>query len=153
MRQAIISDSSCIIALANIGQLDLLQQVFETVLTTPQVVAEVGIRLPVWLEVRIPADHLVIERMEAELDLGEASAIALAIELHGSMLILDDLDARKVAKRLGIDVTGTVGVLIGAKRAGFIPAIRPLLDELDRAAFRMSEELRANALRLANEEA
>ena len=69
----------------------------------------------------------------------------------GLRIILDDRKAREVAQRLGIPVTGTVGLLVKAKQEGLIDAIRPLLDALDAHQFRIGDALRAEALRLAGE--
>lgn len=83
-------------------------------------------------------------------DPGESEAIALAYE-KGVRIILDDRKARGLAQRLGIPVTGTVGLLLKAKQEGILPALCPLLDALDQVGFRISEALRAEALRLADE--
>jgi predicted nucleic acid-binding protein len=66
-------------------------------------------------------------------------------------IILDDRKAREVAQRLGVAVTGTVGLLLKAKQEGVIPEVRPLLDALDANQFRIGAALRAEALRLAGE--
>jgi predicted nucleic acid-binding protein len=83
-------------------------------------------------------------------DPGESEAITLAYEKQ-LRIILDDLKGRQAAQRLGLAVTGTVGLLLKARQKGIIPAIRPLLDALQAQQFRISAELRAEALRLANE--
>jgi hypothetical protein len=62
-----------------------------------------------------------------QIDKGEASAIAVALESPGCTLILDDYKARKIAEKLVIDITGTIGVIIKAKLTGIIPFIQPLL--------------------------
>lgn len=103
------------IALINIGQVDLLGAVYGRVFTTPEVVKEVGIALPEWVEVQSAQDKDVILRLREAVDLGEASAIALALEFDDALLILDDQAARKKAKSLGLDFTGTVGTLASAK--------------------------------------
>jgi predicted nucleic acid-binding protein len=82
---------------------------------------------------------------------GEASAIALALELDDCTIILDDHKARRLADRLGLNVTGTLGVIIKAKRMGVIGSIRPLLDAIRNTDFRLSEGLEAEALREAGE--
>ena len=83
-------------------------------------------------------------------DAGEAEAIALASE-KGCRLISDDKQARAVAKRLGVSVIGTVGILVRAKQEGVITEIKPILDDLEANSFFISQALRDEALRLVGE--
>jgi predicted nucleic acid-binding protein len=86
------------------------------------------------------------------LDEGEAEAIALAVERPGCALLLDESRGRRVAERFGLDVVGTLGVLVRAKRAGLVPAVRPLVAALREAhGFRVAAEVVASALREAGE--
>jgi predicted nucleic acid-binding protein len=73
------------------------------------------------------------------------------LETRNKILILDDWKARKVAERLGISVTGTLGVIIKAKNSGLIPSIKPFLEKIRETNFRISEELEQIALKEANE--
>jgi len=86
-----------------------------------------------------------------QIDKGEASAIALALETSDNIIVLDDWKARKLAERLGLSVTGTLGVIIKAKNIGIIPTIKPYLDKIRGTNFRISEELEQIALKEANE--
>ena len=79
--------------------------------------------------------------MEIQIDKGESSAIALALETPDSTVILDDYKARKIAERLGIPFTGTIGVIIKAKLRGIIPSIKPLLEKIKQTDFRLSSEI------------
>jgi predicted nucleic acid-binding protein len=92
----------------------------------------------------------MVAALRLVVDAGESEAIVLAYETR-TRIILDDRKAREAARRLGIPVTGTVGLLLKAKEAGVVPAIRPLLDALDANQFRIGDALRAEALRLAGE--
>ncbi len=92
----------------------------------------------------------MVAALKLIVDPGESEAIALAYEKR-LRLIVDDRKAREAAQRLGIAVTGTVGLLLKAKQAGIIPAVLPLLDALDQHQFRISPSLRTEALRLACE--
>jgi predicted nucleic acid-binding protein len=65
-----------------------------------------------------------------QIDSGESSAIALALETPGSTIILDDYKARKIADQLGLMFTGTIGVIIKAKLSGIIPSIKPFLEKM-----------------------
>lgn len=82
---------------------------------------------------------------------GEADAIALA-RANGCPVLLDERPARAVAKRVGVAVTGTLGVLVRLKRSGQLERLAPVLQRLDEIGFHMDEDLRAHALRLAGEE-
>ncbi|KAA6301615.1 MAG: hypothetical protein EZS26_002221 [Candidatus Ordinivivax streblomastigis] len=89
--------------------------------------------------------------LEATLDRGESSAIALSIELGNTLLIIDDLKGRKEAKRLGLKITGTLGLLFSAKQKGLIPALKPYLDKLQAVDFRISPIIVQELLTLSNE--
>jgi predicted nucleic acid-binding protein len=75
----------------------------------------------------------------------------LALESAGAVAVLDDRLARRFAETLQIQVTGTVGLLLDAKRAGLIPAVAPLLDRLQDLRFRLASHTRQAVLRLAGE--
>ena len=83
-------------------------------------------------------------------DDGEAEAIALALE-KGLRIILDDRKARGVAMRLGVPVTGTVGLLLKTKESGIVSAVKPLLEALEASHFHISREILVEALRIAGE--
>jgi uncharacterized protein len=71
-----------------------------------------------------------IIQLETTLDPGEAEAIALAVENKPSLLLIDERDGRQVARALGVQMTGTLGILLRAKSTGQIAAIEPLIKEL-----------------------
>ena len=83
-------------------------------------------------------------------DDGEAEAIALAQET-GYQLILDDLQARALARRFGIRIIGTVGLLVRAKQAGIIPLLKPVMNQLKAGGFFIGIALEQEALRLVGE--
>jgi len=86
-----------------------------------------------------------------QIDKGESSAIALALETSDSTVILDDYKARKIAEQIGLTYTGTIGVIIKAKLTGKIPSIKPLLQKIKQTDFRLSAEIELLALKEANE--
>jgi len=86
-----------------------------------------------------------------QVDKGEASAIALALEIPGSTVILDDYKARKIAERLNLNITGTLGVIVKAKVLGLIPSIKPFLSKIKKTNFRLSKEIEILALKEAGE--
>ncbi|MGD9629782.1 MAG: DUF3368 domain-containing protein [Pyrinomonadaceae bacterium] len=92
------------------------------------------------------------DEIEGESRSGEASAITLALEIEDASLILDDLKARKLAKSLGLDVTGSVGVILTAKSIGVIPSIRPVILAIRETSFRLSSQIEREAFLLAGED-
>ena len=151
MPKIIISDTSCLIILTNIGELELLHQVYGQIITTPEIAAEYGETLPDWVEIAGVADSYRQRLLELQIDKGESSAIALALETPDSTVILDDYRARRVAKQLGLTCTGTIGVIIRAKLKGIIPSIKPLLARIKQTNFRLSAEVELQALQQAGE--
>lgn len=149
--KTIISDTSCFIVLQNIGELDLLHKVYGEVLTTEIVAEEFGEDLPEWVKIELPKDKIKQTLLELQVDKGEASAIALALEIPDVTIILDDQKARKVAEKLDLEVTGTLGVIIKAKNNDLIPSIKPFLTKLSVTNFRLSKTLEIEALKQANE--
>lgn len=151
MHKTIISDTSCLIVLTTIGEIELLQKMYGTITTTIEVATEYGQSLPEWIEITAPTDQYRQRILELQLDIGEASAIALALESPDCTIILDDYKARKVAQRLGVHITGTIGVIIKAKLNGLIPSILPLIQKIRQTDFRISDELEKQALIVARE--
>lgn len=151
MPKVIISDTSCLIILNKIGELDLLRRLYNTVTITHDILLEYGEQLPDWIEVQQAKDQYRQQLLEMQIDKGEASAIALALESADNIVILDDWKARKLAERLGLSVTGTLGVIIKARNTGLIPSIKPYLEKIRETNFRISDELEQIALKEANE--
>lgn len=152
MRRTIISDTSCLIVLSKIGEIELLKKVYEHIVTTTDIAAEFGEALPDWINVLLVNDLLRQQLLEMQIDKGESSAIALALETNESTLILDDYKARKVANQLGLHFTGTIGVIIKAKLCGKIESIKPILLKIKQTDFRISSELERQALIEAQED-
>lgn len=151
MHKTIISDTSCFIILTNIGELELLHKVYGQIITTPDIATEYGETLPEWVEIVAVKDKYRQQLLEMQIDRGESSAIALALETPDSTIILDDYKARKIADQLGLIFTGTIGVIIKAKLNGIIPSIKPLLEKIKQTDFRLSIDIELQALREANE--
>lgn len=151
MQKTIISDTSCLILLDNIGELTLLQKLFGSVIITSVIEKEFGKKLPEWIQVANPSDKKYVQSLLEKVDGGEASAIALAVEQKDCLLIIDDQRGRKIASDLGIHVTGTLGVLVDAKRSGHVPSIKPILSKIRNTNFRLSEEVEKQALKAAGE--
>ena len=149
MKKPVVVDSTCLIGLERIDQLRLLPDLFDPVYAPPEVAKEFG-EPPPWLRIKAPADRALVDALGMLVDAGEAEAIALAREL-GMRIVLDDLRARSVGRRMDLQVLGTLGILIRAKQAGLIGPIRPLIGALEEQGFHMGEALKEEALRLAGE--
>ena len=157
----IICNTSPIQYLYQLGLLDLLRKLSAKIIIPPAVVDEIatgksmGVSLPDlntfdWVEVRRPTSESALPLIN-DLGEGETEVLMLALELRDSVVILDDDLARRVTKSLNIRHIGTLGVLLDAKRAGLIPKIAPLLDQLDALRFRLAPHTRAAVLKLAGE--
>jgi predicted nucleic acid-binding protein len=116
---------------------------------------KVGIDVPEverleWIEVRRPLSLAALP-LVTDLGPGESQVLALALEMPGTTVIVDDFLARRTAEALHIPLTGTLGVLLAAKRAGLIDRIAPILDLLQSLRFRVSQSTRTAVLKLAGE--
>ncbi|MPZ21453.1 MAG: DUF3368 domain-containing protein [Luteitalea sp.] len=149
-----VSNSSPLIALAAIERLVLLPLLFDSVIIPPAVAFETRRTIPArpaWLYVRSLQNQLPAAVLRPTLGDGEREAIALALEASADRVVLDDLPARRVAQELGLNVIGTLGLLLAAKRAGLVDAIRPELDNLVRTGFFLGQQLYEEVLRAAGE--
>lgn len=107
--------------------------------------------LPDWVEIISVKDKYRQQLLEMQIDKGESSAIALALETPECTIILDDYKARKIAIQLGLNFTGTIGVIIKAKLNGIISSIKPLLEKIKQTDFRLSAEIEIQALKESGE--
>ncbi len=151
MRKVIISDTSTLILFHKIGEISILQGVYVEVMTTPEVAEEFGEILPSWIKIQAVKDKKYQRLLEIQVDYGEASAIALATEFEDVLLLLDDLKARKLATKLNLKFTGTLGVIYKAKEMGVIEKVKPVIDKLLSTNFRISHKIVQEILRLSNE--
>lgn len=161
----VVSDTSPIRALANLGLLTILQRLYGRVIIPRAVALELS-QDPMGqfvidvddlgefagVEIAAVADGTDLERFLQELDRGESEALALAIELRADLVLIDETAGRSVARREGLNVIGVLGVLLEAKHQGLIEAVAPLLDQLQlRYQFFIGEQLRRQILRSAGE--
>nr|WP_322686900.1 DUF3368 domain-containing protein [Nostoc sp. DedQUE07]MDZ8133611.1 DUF3368 domain-containing protein [Nostoc sp. DedQUE07] len=160
----VISDTSAITSLAAINHLKLLPQLYNQV-TIPQAVyreladidppvpGSIEVQTASWLEVKQVINREVVERLQNEvtLDPGESEAIALALELDADLLLIDERRGRAEANRLGVKITGLLGILVEAKRKKLIVAVKPLMDALIATSeFRVSSALYNQILDIAD---
>ena len=149
----VVSDTSPLRALAHLGHLGWLQELFQQVRLPPAVAFELGhppsalamVDVTAWpfLVVQPPSNSQRVSELRVLLDAGEAEALALAEELHADLILVDELAGREVARRCGFTVLGTLGILVRAKQQQMCPAVAPLLNRLqDELNFFVSPGLR-----------
>jgi uncharacterized protein len=157
----VICNTSPLQYLYQLGHLDLLPQLLGRVVVPRAVIDELavgraaGVALPdpttlLWAVIQWPVSEKALPLI-TDLGPGESEVLMLGLERPDSVLVLDDRLARRVAESLGLQLTGTLGVLIDAKRAGLIPKVNPLLDQLQALRFRIAPHTRQAVLRLAGE--
>jgi len=157
----VICDTSAIQYLYQLELLHILPALAERVIVPPSVLEELelgraaGVSLPDlsaqdWVTIRRPASEAALP-LVTDLGPGEAGVLMLALESREAVAVLDDACARRIAATLGLRHTGTLGLLLDAKRAGLIPAISPLLDRLQVLRFRLAPHTCAAVLKLAGE--
>ena len=161
----VISDTSAITNLAAIQHLQLLPQLYNQVTIPeavyrelaeidPPVLGSLEVQTAPWLEVRQVLDRTAVERLQIEvrLDPGESEAIALALELNADLLLIDERRGRAEANRLGVRITGLLGILVEAKQKNLIVAVKPLMDSLITTSdFRVSSALYNQILDIVDE--
>lgn len=150
MPEIIIADTSCLVLLEKIDKLNILHKLFGTVFVTDTVADEFGSELPEWIQKKEFEDKKYFRILKTSVDPGEASAIALAVQLNGK-LILDDIKARRLASDLSIGFTGTLGILVEAKKSGYISSLENILLRIKKTNFYMSAELEEKLLNSVNE--
>ena len=151
----VVVNTSPLVALDRIGQLDLLPQLFGKIIRPQSVVDELnaGRRVyggtdslfhAVWFETLDDPPEMVLRK---ELGAGETAAIALAFRIKADLVILDDLAARNVAAELELNVTGTLGVLLAAHKKGILKDLRHAITQLEDSGFRVSNALVTSILK------
>ena len=161
----IISDTSVITNLAAISKLHLLPELYDRLIIPkavyrelvdidPPVPGTVEVQTVAWLEVQQVTNSETVVRLqqEARLDPGESEAIALALELQADLLLIDERCGRAEAHRLGLRITGLLGILVEAKRKNLLDLVKPLMDDLiARSQFRISPALYSQILQMVGE--
>ncbi|MBE9128368.1 MULTISPECIES: DUF3368 domain-containing protein [unclassified Coleofasciculus] len=161
----VISDTSAITNLAAIQHLQLLPQLYDRVIIPeavyreltdidPSVPGTFEVQLASWLDVRQVVNREVVGHLlnEVKLDPGESEAIALALELGADLLLIDERRGRTEADRLGLRITGLLGILIEAKHQNLIVSVKPLIDALIATSeFRVSPTLYNQILEMVDE--
>ena len=156
----VVSNTSPILNLAIIDQLELLQQQFGQIHIPPAVLEELKIDQDLpgsarirdaitagWIQVQDINNRAIANLLKQTLDQGESEAISLALEWQADWVLLDERDARQVAKSLGLSITGVLGILIRAKEQGQILSLPTVLNQLQQeAGFWIAPELLARVI-------
>jgi predicted nucleic acid-binding protein len=156
----VVANNTPLVALWVLGRLDLLRELYGEVWIPPAiqdefVATETALRLAAlqnapWIKV-VPLSNPQRSRVYVGLDEGEADVLTLAEECSARLVIMDELRGRRYAQRLGLPLTGTLGLLLLGKEKGLISQLAPLLAELQNAGLYLASELIARVLALANE--
>jgi uncharacterized protein len=161
----VVSNNSPICNLAIIGRLNLLRVQFDEIRIPEAVRSELDqlahrdtlndtqqALQEGWIKAQAVQDGKLARLLETTLDPGEAEAIALALELSADLILMDERDGRSAAERAGLRVTGQLGVLLRARKAGQIQAVMPEVEALrTRARFFVSASVERKILNLAGE--
>lgn len=141
-----ISNTSPLIALKHAELLEKLDLLFQRIIIPPSVMRELSVKEKEYfqslsfLSVEEPHDRRLVLVLKIIVDEGEAEAITLALEKNG-LLIIDDLKGRKVARRLGLEIIGVLGVLKAMKLKGIIREVKPFIEKLREKGFYISDDL------------
>ncbi|NJN97415.1 MAG: DUF3368 domain-containing protein [Anaerolineales bacterium] len=133
------------------GEVLIPQAVYEEFLATERSARQTALDEAPWIKITAltnPRQALVY----VGLDQGEAEVLALATEWSARLVIIDEHKGRRYAKRLGLPLTGTIGILLTAKRNGLISALAPLINQLLKGGLFLAPELVEKALELAEED-
>jgi predicted nucleic acid-binding protein len=148
----VVADASPLIALQQIGQLQLLHALFTEIATVRRGSRDPASVPPVPWIVERPLTHAIAPlALGTSLGAGEAEALSLAVEIRAGHVLVDERAARRTAEALGLSVIGTLGILLAAKRKGLVPDVRPLVDELMRQGFWLAPRLVRQVLFAAGE--
>ena len=145
----VISDTSAISNLLQIGRIEILKSLYGKIYISPAVQRELylygdhseQIEKLDWVEIKYPKNQKLVQQLLKDLDLGESESIVLAIEENANYLIIDEYLGRKIAHSMNVKVVGILGVLILAKQEGLLPEIRSSIESLLAIGFRLNKDL------------
>ncbi len=155
----VISDTTALSNLIQINEFELLQKIYFEIRIPAYVYAELmvleGLGIQIreildkeWVRVEQVENTPLLEEILQELDQGEAEAIVLALESKADLLLIDEKQGRKMAKAMGLQIIGTIGILIKAKQIQLIPSVREKMDKLRQIGFWISDSLYQQILRI-----
>ncbi|MBN2445033.1 MAG: DUF3368 domain-containing protein [Spirochaetales bacterium] len=157
-----VCNTTPIIAFSKIGYIELIREVFGTIIVPEAVfkeLTEYGQERPGANEI-LNADWVTIEKvknkeyvdfLKTSLDNGEAEVIALAYEKKAFLAIIDEKIARRIAMQMGINIIGSIGILLKAKKQGIIKEIKPYWDNMIRCGIRYNKKFYSELLKRTQE--
>ena len=157
----VVSNTTPIISLLKLNRIEILKELYRQIHIPFAVYQEVEVgKNKGYYQELTKIDWIIISKVKDEqavkyfldLDAGEAEAIVLASETNANLIILDEKLGRFHAKHAGLNVTGTIGVLIKAKKNGLIKELKPLLTELTQKDVWISDKLKWEILKQVDEE-
>lgn len=160
MRKVIVN-STPLIALSKAGQLDLLKIMYGEIVIPEAIFAEVTTKSDIagqavkanaeWIRIQPVQNDSERKMYKAKLHDGEVEVMMLAQEIKADLVIIDDYAARKTAEYLNLPLTGTLGVLIKAKRSGHLEKVMPIVEKLDENGIYISGDLKNRVRQIVNE--
>lgn len=161
MRKVVVNTTP-FIALCHVNRLEILKELYGQVIIPDAVYREISVKSDSvckkmvdealdWIHIESIRDQLAKAMYKTQLHDGEVEVMILSKELAADVVIIDDANAKKHAKYLGLPVTGTLGVLIKAKQNGFIKELKPILLQLKEKGIYISQNLVELCLKQAGE--
>ncbi|MBW4527236.1 MAG: DUF3368 domain-containing protein [Phormidium tanganyikae FI6-MK23] len=149
----LVSNTSPISNLAKVKQLELMYQLYGVILIPNAVYDELlderagetvitAVQSADWLEIHSVQNQKLVNQLSDRVNVGEAEAIALAVEVKAARLLIDERLGRQAATDLGLKNTGVLGILLSAKRRNLIAEVKPIMDDLTTRQFDRSGLLR-----------
>ena len=151
MRKVVVNTTP-LIALSHVGQLDILKKLYGEIIIPEAVYRELSIKTESickkavddsleWVRVENIKNQMAKAMYKPHLHDGEVEVMILSKEIAADVVIIDDANAKKHAKYLGLPVTGTLGVLIKAKQEGYINELKPILNQMSENGIYISQSL------------
>lgn len=151
MRKVVVNTTP-LIALSHVGQLDILKELYGEIIIPEAVYKELSVkeesickkavdRSVDWIRVENVKNQMAKTMYKTQLHDGEVEVMILSKEIAADIVIIDDANAKKHAKYLGLPVTGTLGVLIKAKQEGYVNELRPILSQMVEEGIYISQSL------------
>ncbi len=158
----VVANTTPFIALCHVNQLEILKKLYGQVIIPTAVYKEISAKSDSickkmvdealdWIQVETIQDQLAKAMYKTQLHDGEVEVMILSKEMGADVVIIDDANAKKYAKYLGLPVTGTLGVLIKAKQKGLIKELKPILFQLKEKGIYISQNLVELCLKQAGE--
>lgn len=157
----VVCNTTPILSLLKIGQLSLLEKLYTNVIIPEAVWKEVeagkegsyyaDLTALSWIEIRGVQNPTAVQYL-TDLDKGEAEVIVLAREINADLVIIDETTGRQYAQHFDLPLTGTLGILLRSKQSGYIPKIKPLLEQLRATGVWLHDRVIQDVLALAGEQ-